>query len=206
MKKSLRVMAVAAAATTVALIPAAAQAVPLDVDYDAVGTATIASTGSTIDLGPTTLSTTVDSEGGPGSLTGTLPLDPTTVEFKAAGFLPVKATVSFEEAAPITGQLVRDGALTRVESTASYFIKLSDVKVAGLPAFVGNNCQTEDPVQIPANTPAGGNFNIVAGGSLEGEFSIGDFERCGLTTGIINLLVPGDGNTVQLDVSNGRLG
>lgn len=206
MKKSLRMLAVSGAATTLALIPAAAQAVPLDVEYDASGSVTIASTGSTIDIAPTTLSTTIESAGGPGSLTGSLPLAPSRVEFKSIGFVPVEATVSYEEAAPITGQLVRDGLLTRVEATASYFIKLSDVRIAGLPAFVGSHCQTRDPVQIPANTPDGETFNIVTGGTLAGEFSIGNFEHCGLNTLLINLIIPGDGNTVQLDVSNGRLG
>lgn len=206
MKKLLRALAVTGAATALALIPVSAQAVPLGVDYDASGSVTIASTGSTTEIAATTLSTTIDSAGGPGSLTGSLPLAPSTVEFKVIGFVPVKATVSYEEAAPITGQLVRDGALTRVESTASYFIKLSNVKIAGLPGFVGSHCQTKNPVQIPANTPDGETFNIVTGGTLAGEFSIGNFEHCGLSTLLINLLVPGDGNTVQLDVSNGRIG
>ena len=205
-KTALRTLAVGAAATALALAPTSANAVPLDVDYDAVGTSTIASTGGTIPIGPTVLSSTVDSAGGPGSLTGSLPIPSVTTEFKAAGFLPIKATVHFEEAAPVTGQLVRDGRLTRVESEASYFIRLSDVKAAFIfPAFVGSNCRTKEPVTIPANTPPGETFNIVTGGNLEGEFTIGDFENCNLTTGIINALVPGDGNTAEIAVSNGRI-
>ncbi|WP_375001741.1 hypothetical protein [Aeromicrobium sp. CTD01-1L150] len=205
MKKTPRLLAAAGAAAALALVPTSANAAPLDIDYDATGHTVIASTGSTIEIAPTTLSTTVDSAGGPGSLTGTLPLAPSSVEFKALGFAPIKATVSYDEAAPVTGQLVRDGALTRVESTASYYIKLSNVRVAGIPAFVGNNCRTAEPVQIPANTPAGETFNIVSGGTLAGEFSIGDFQNCRLTTGMINLLIPGDGNTAEIEVSNGRI-
>ncbi len=203
--KLTRTLAASAAAIALVLLPTTANAVPLDVDYDVVGTTTIASTGGTIDITPTVLSSTVDSAGGPGSLTGSLPLNATTTTFDAFGFVPITATVSYEEAAPIAGQLVRDGRLTRVESTASYYLKLTDVKIGFFPAFVGNNCRTAEPVQIPANTPAGENFNIVAGGTLTGEFTIGEFENCNLATGPINALIPGEGNTVELQVSNGRI-
>lgn len=203
--KLTRTLAASGAAIALALLPFAASAAPLDVDYDVVGSTTIASTGSTIAITPTTLSSTVDSAGGPGSLSGTLPLNPTTTEFKAIGFVPIKATVSYEEAAPVTGQLVRDGRVTRVESTASYYLKLTNVSVGYIPAFVGNSCRTAEPVVIPADTPPGEAFNIVSGGTLAGEFTIGDFENCNLATGAINAMIPGDGNTVELQVSNGRI-
>ncbi|MFB9314527.1 hypothetical protein [Nocardioides plantarum] len=181
-----------------------AQAATLDVTYDAVGTSTIKSTGSVVDLGPTTLTTALESADG--SFTGHLPLPTSTAEFKLAGFLPVQATVDFIEAAPVTGALVRSGATTTVTSTATYFIKLSHVKIGGIPAFVGNQCRTAAPVVIPANSPAGQTFNIISGGRLAGTYTIGSFQNCNLSTGLLNLIVPGAGNTVDLTVSNGRLG
>ena len=60
-------------------------------------------------------------------------------------------------------------------------------------------------MSIPANTPEGEVFSITKGGNLKGYFTIGNFENCGLNTLLINLLIPGAGNTSELSVSNGRL-
>lgn len=185
------------------MTPQAASAATLGVDYDASGSSHIASTDSTIELKPTTLS--VEVESADGSFTGHLPLADTTTNFNAIGLVPVSATVSFVEAAPITGNLITEGTTTRIESTASYYIKLSNVKLAGIPAYVGNHCQTKQPVSIPADTPAGETFHILRGGNLTGEYTIGDFEDCFLQTALINLIVPGSGNTAQLVASNARL-
>lgn len=181
-----------------------AHAATLDVTYDAVGTSTIASTGSVVELGPTTLTTALESTDG--SFTGHLPLPTTTAEFNLVGVVPVQATVDFVEAAPVTGNLVRSGATTTVTSTATYYVKLSHVKIAGIPAFVGNQCRTAAPVVIPADSPAGETFNIISGGRLAGTYTIGSFQNCNLSTGLLNLIVPGAGNTVDLTVANGRLG
>lgn len=197
MKRSLALVGAVAVLTA---IPLAAQAAPLDATYDASGTSHIAKTNSDVQIKPTTLTMTADSV--TAELVGHMPIPDTSTEFNVIGFLPVKATVSFVEAAPVTGKLLR-GA---VQTTASYYIKLSNVKVLGFPTFAGPYCQTKDPVSIPANTPPGATFNILTGGPLHGEFTIGNFEHCGLNTWLINALVPGAGNTVDLNVSNGVLG
>jgi hypothetical protein len=44
-------------------------------------------------------------------------------------------------------------------------------------------------------------FNVLAGGTLTGTYTIGNFAHCGLTTGLVNLLVPGSGNTVSLTLA-----
>ncbi|MDN5896390.1 MAG: hypothetical protein L0H93_20515 [Nocardioides sp.] len=191
-----------AGAASVALValPSAAHAVELTADYDASGTSHIASTDSDIWIKPTTLSVTVDMT--TSAISGHLPLKPADTKFHVAGFLPVKAQVNFEEAAPLTGKLGRG----RVDTQASYFLRLSDVLIGGIPSPVGSNCRTKEPVVISASTPEGGTFNLDSGGKLTGEYAIGDFEDCLLNTGMINLLVPGTGNTLDVDVANGRLG
>jgi hypothetical protein len=180
---------------------AAAPAATLNVAYDASGTSTIAKTGSNVNLGPTTLTTAINPDG---TFTGHLPLPPTSTSFKALGLLPTTATVTFVEAAPLTGVLKSQPKPT-ISSTASVYIKLSDVTVAGLPALVGDHCQTADPVSIPAATPDGQVFNVTTGGTLQGTFTVGNFENCGLTTPLLNLLVPGSGNTVTIQLTNGRI-
>lgn len=186
-----------------ALAPAAAHAATLDLDYDAVGTAYIASTNSTINLGPSTLTTHLDLD--VSDFTGNLPLPGTTTRFEVLGFIPVTADVAFVPTAPLNGHLAASGFTLSVTSTATYHIKLSNIKIVGFPTFTGPFCRTKNPVTIPANTPTGQSFDLIAGGNLTGQFSIGNFQNCGLNTGLINLLIPGSGNTANIQVSNGRI-
>ena len=191
------------AGAAIALVPAAAHAATIiPIAYDAVGTTHIAKTNSDIALGPTTLTTDLDVESG--DFTGHLPLPGTRTEFKIAGFLPVSANVDFIEAAPVQGHINLAGDIASVNSTAKYYVKLSNVKVAGFPTFAGSNCKTKAPVSIPADTEPGVGFDLVNGGRLVGTYTIGAFENCGINTPLINVLVPGAGNTVKIDVSNGQ--
>lgn len=202
-----RVMVLAAVGASMLIaVPGTASAgtagpVVLTVAYDVSGTSTVAKTNSTIDLGPATLTVGLDAQG---NFTGTLPLPPATTSFKALGLLPTTATVNFVPAGPVTGALSAHPNVM-ITSTATYYLRLSDVSVAGLPAFVGDHCQTKQPVTIPANTPDGQTFNITAGGTVTGTYTIGDFDDCALMTPLINLLVPGAGNTVSLQLSNGHI-
>jgi len=172
-------------------------------EHDVVGSTHIAAPDSDVALGPTTLHTDLDVD--TGDFTASLPLPGTTSEFALAGFIPVKAHVDFVPAAPVQGHLDFVGSDIKVTSTAQYYVKLSDIKIAGFPTFTGPNCRTVDPVTIPANTPADGVFDLINGGELEGTYSIGDFQNCGLNTWLINAVVPGDDNTLDLQVSNGRI-
>jgi hypothetical protein len=193
----------AAAAATVAMSTSGAQAVTLNVAYDATGTSHVNHTDSDLWIKPTTLSLGVESADG--TFTGHLPILPADTKFHVLGLLPIKAQVNFIEAAPLTGALHQTANGIQVTSSASYYIRLSDVLVAGIPTYVGDHCQTADPVVIEADTPAGSSFDLDNGGELTGTFSIGDFQNCFLETGLINLLVPGSGNTIDLTLSNGRI-
>ncbi len=184
-------------------MPTAANAVTLNVEYDATGWSHINTTDSDLWIKPTTLSLAMESDDG--TFTGHMPLQPADTKFHLLGFLPVKAQVNFIEAAPVTGSIAYVDGANKVTSTASYYIRLSDVLIGGLPAFVGNNCRTKVPVTIPANTPAGESFDVTNGGRLVGEYTIGAFQNCGLQTFILNQIVPGHGSTIDLNVSNGRI-
>ena len=180
---------------------AAPVAKKLTVRYDAVGTSTIAKPNSTVTLGPATLRTRLAPDG---SFTARLPLPPTTSTFKVLGFVPIAATVTFVPSGVATGKLTFTGATGSVTTTASYFLKLSNVKAGGIPTLVGSNCQTAAPVTIPLSTPAGQAFDLTTGGTVSGTFTIGNFANCGLTTLLLNALVPGPGNTASITLSNGR--
>lgn len=196
-------IALAALAAGVAVAAPADAATTLPVSYDASGSTLVKKPNSTVQLGPSVLHTNLAADG---SFTGSLALPPTTSEFKVIGLLPVKATVNFIPVGDVVGKLSTVGGKQRVAATAQYTIKLSNVTLAGLPAFVGNSCQTKAPVTIPIATPAGGSFNITTGGTVGGTYTIGQFGNCGLTTFLVNQLVPGPGNTLTFTLSNGRIG
>ncbi|GAA3661358.1 hypothetical protein GCM10022237_21570 [Nocardioides ginsengisoli] len=181
-----------------------AHAALLRVTYDAGGTTRVATTGSTIALGPSTLSVSLEST--TGDFTGTLPLPPAPTTFAAVGLIPMSAEVIFEEAAPLTGHLAPkpDGTGSQIRATARYYLRLSNVRVAGLPTFAGPSCRTVAPVTIPMATPDDESFAVFVGGHVSGSYAIGPFANCGLDTLLVNALVPGDGNTVDLDLSNPR--
>lgn len=182
--------------------PASAQTT--NVDYDANGTTTIASNGSTITLGPAVMNSRVETDG---TFTGDMALPGAHTSFKVIGFVPVSANVNFEPVGPTTGVLIRSGRNRILESESQYYVRLSNIKVAGIPTLAGSNCRTADPVVVPADTPDGEFFNIASGGRLVGEYSIGNFKSCGLLgaqTHLINALIPGGGNTIELNLTDGR--
>lgn len=199
-----RCIAVVAAGAALGLTPIAAHAASiLTLTHDAVGTSYIKKTKSTVALKPTTLTTHLDLD--TGAITGSLPLPATSTEFKVAGLVPVTANVDFVPVGDVTGSIDLNGALATVDATAKYYVKLSNVKILGLPGFAGNACQTKVPVTIPVSTPAGEGFDLIGGGNLTGTYTIGAFTSCGINTGLINLLVPGPGNTVNIQAADGAV-
>ena len=159
--------------------------------YPVNGTTTIASTNSSMALGPGTLAAVLDV--GTGAITGNLTLPPATGSFTEFGIVPVTATAAFIQVGQITGQDVNGG----ITSTAQETIRLTDLKVAGLDIPIGPHCQTVTPATI--NLTSGTGFNVLIGGPVNGTYTIPDFGDCGLLiTPVLNLLLPGPGNTISL--------
>ncbi|MFD1860388.1 hypothetical protein EHW97_14945 [Aeromicrobium camelliae] len=189
-------------AAALALTTSPAHAETINVDYDVNGTTVTAGTGSAITLGPAVMHSFVEEDG---SFTGDMVLPGTRTSFNLAGFIPITADVNFEPTGPTTGQLTRVNRQRTLASTSTYYVRLSNLRVGFFPLFAGANCRTSDPVTVPANTPEGEFFDIATGGRLVGEYTIGEFENCGLNTGVINSVIPGDGNTIELNLTNGRI-
>ena len=191
------------AAATPALASPAAPTAPSDstvsVSYPVTGSTFIKAIGSTIDLGPGTLSTTADLT--TSTLTGTLTLPPATGSFKELGLIPVTATTEMIQDGTATGTV--NFTTNAVTTTATDTIKLTSLKVAGVPIFVGPSCETS-PTTIAVSSQAG--FNVLNGGTLSGTYTIPPFAHCGLATLLINLTLPGPGNTISLTLGKGTLG
>lgn len=213
MRRRLTLLAASAAAAVAGIAAAtpalaspgapAAPAAPSDstvsVSYPVTGSTFIKAIGGAIELGPGTLSTTADLT--TSTLTGTLTLPPATGSFKELGLIPVTATTEMIQDGTATGTV--NFTTNAVTTTATDTIKLTSLKVAGVPILVGPSCETS-PATISVSSQAG--FNVLNGGTLSGTYTIPPFAHCGLATLLINLTLPGPGNTISLTLGKGTLG
>jgi hypothetical protein len=200
-RKASVLLAAAIAATVVGVgsSPAAAAA-DLTATYPINGVSHIASNDSDLPLGPGTLRATVSLD--TGALTAAVTLPPATGSFKELGIIPVTATVELTESEPTTGSLdLNTGAM---QSTSHVTLRLTRLTIAGLPALVGSRCQTVEPAEIPLTSQPG--FSVLRGGVVSGTYTIPKFEHCLLNTGLINLVIPGPGNTLSLTLGPAVLG
>jgi hypothetical protein len=191
----------APAISAAAAAPAAAADSILNGHYPVTGGSTfIKKINTTVPIGAGTLSSSVDLN--TGSSTSTLSLPPASVSFNALGLVPVTSTVELIQNGPATGTV--DFANNTVTSTASVTLKIDSMTVAGIPVPIGDRCESKAPTSVTVNSAAG--FSIGNGGTLNGTYTIPAFSHCGLQTLLINLLIPGPGNTITLNLGPLQLG
>ncbi len=168
--------------------------------YPVTGSTFIKAPNFTLALGPGTLSSTVDVI--TGKVTATLSLPPATGTFKQFGIIPVTATTQFINDGPTTGTVnLTTGA---VQSTSKIILRLVDLKVAGADVPVGPSCQTSAPAVVRVASQPG--FSVLKGGNLAGTYTIPQFANCELATALINLTIPGPGNTLTLTLGKPTFG
>ena len=92
-----------------------------------------------------------------------------------------------------TGTLESNGGIL---ATSQITLKLTSLKVAGIPIPVGRSCETSAPTTIILTSQPG--FNALTGGTVSGTYTIPRFAHCLLATPLINLTLPGPGNTISL--------
>jgi hypothetical protein len=191
-------VAVVAAATLVASSASAYADTTLDATYPVNGSSYLATPGATLPLGPGKLAADVDLN--TGAITATLTLPNATGSFKELGLIPVTATAQLINDGPTTGTInPSNGDIT---TTSLITMKIVSLSVAGIPQPIGNSCETSTPVSVTVNSQPG--FNILKGGNLAGTYTIPDFANCGLETLLINLTLPGSGNTITLTLGKAK--
>jgi hypothetical protein len=181
----------AAGAIMASAAPASAQTT-VTVQYPVTGSTMIQKLNATAELGPGTLTSTVNLS--TGAVTASLTLPPASVSYEELGLVPVTATTAFINDGPTTGTVNLDtGAVT---TTSHIIMQITSLTVAGLPVPVPKGCESAKPATVTVNSLPG--FNIVNGGSLSGTYTIPRFAHCGLETPVFNLTIPGPGNTITL--------
>ncbi len=179
---------------------AAAADTTVTVSYPVTGSTFIKAINSTVPLGPGTLTTTADLT--TSTLTGTLVLPPSTGSFKELGLIPVTATTELIQDGPATGTV--NFSTKAVQTTTQSTLKVTRLTAAGISIPVGNSCETRTPATITVSSQPG--FNVLSGGTLTGTYTIPRFAHCGLATLLINLTLPGPGNTISLTLGAGTIG
>jgi len=125
-----------------------------------------------------------------------------TGSFQQLGIIPVTATTQFINDGPTTGRLNLQTGTVRTKSKIT--LRIVSLTVAGLNVPVGSSCQTKSPAVVRLTSQPG--FNVLQGGSLAGGYRIPDFSGCGLATVLINLTIPGGGNTITLKLGKAKVG
>jgi len=200
-----RLAAIAVGTTLLAAAGAAATAgsasadTIVNVHYALTGTTFIKKLNTTVNLGSGTLASTVDLTTGASSSTLTLP--PATASVKEFGIIPVVATTEMIQNGPATGTVNLN--TNTITSTASVTLKITNLTIAGIAAPLGGNCQTS-PFSVTLSSGPG--FTVGGGGPVSGSFTIPAFRHCGLSTLLINLTIPGPGNTLNLTLGQLQLG
>lgn len=135
---------------------------------------------------------------------------PVRSTFLGFGFVPVTATLSLTERGPIS--IVSVSGVTKppypikVTATSRVAIKVSDVKVNGVPLAVGPSCQAAYPAKLVLvghgfNTLPPRGYTVPTGGPLSGTLTIPPFVHCGVTQNLDPLLtgsIAGAGNFAKM--------
>jgi hypothetical protein len=193
------VTVLAAGATVAATAGPASASSSVHVRYRVTGSTYIKAPNFTLDLGPGKLRTTANLR--KGKLTASLSLPNATGSFTEAGIIPVTATTQFINDGPTTGRV--NTSTGAVSTTSKITLRIVSLTVAGIPVSVGNSCETENAVVVDLASQPG--FNVLSGGNLAGDYTIGDFSGCGLATLLINLTIPGSGNTISLKLGKAKI-
>jgi hypothetical protein len=188
-----------AAATGPALANSASPDAKLHAIYKVNGNTYIKAPNFTLTLGPGRLASTVDTS--TGKLTANLSMPNATGSFEQLGIIPVTATTQFINDGPTTGRLNLTTGAVRTKSKIT--LRIVSLTVAGLPVPVGNSCQTKNAVVVRLASKPG--FNALKGGTVAGVYTIPDFSGCGLATVLINLTIPGSGNTITLKLGKAKI-
>jgi hypothetical protein len=188
------------AAVAFAATPASASTgTTLKVKYPVNGSTFLKAANATITLGPGTLKSKVNLT--TGAVTASLNLPPATGSFTELGLVPVTATTAFLQNGPTTGTINLDtGAVT---TTSSITLQITSLSVAGIPVPVGPSCESATPASVTLTSQAG--FSIVKGGTVSGTYTVPDFANCGLVTPVLNLTIPGPGNTISLTLGKAHV-
>jgi len=169
--------------------------------FDLEGTSTLAKSNSVLPLsGSIDAVLTLSSQ----TFVADLALDRTTVMIPVIkGFRKWSstATIEFETVGDTAGSLAGGQLVSETE----LFIKVPKVTVPvfGFPIRIGGGaeCKIGETTTIVLQSAEGETFNPLSGGMVTGTYDIPELEHCGVLTGLLNLYVAGENNTISAQLN-----
>ena len=173
--------------------PAGADTV-FPINYTVNASTTLAKLHQTVTVPPGSFKGSIDLT--TGTLTGNLTLPPASTTVSLAGIGLAKATFELSPVKPVIGHVTLK--TLAVTATAQFNVLVTSLEPLSLPLnLVGNTCGTSQPVSVTFS----GKFSLSSNSAFTGTYTIPPLSRCGLTTPVLNLVIPGPGNVFNASFS-----
>ncbi|AMY23509.1 hypothetical protein HQO38_03170 [Rhodococcus fascians] len=190
----------------------------LPITFQADTTTVIAKTGQPVVFPTTALATDVDLVGG--TVTGTLALPQASADLKLGPATLANFTISIVDATPVSGTIAAGGPAEapqlELNVAQSFKIRIDSVKPLGIGGTgssgsaaldlipPGSNCVTSETT---ANlTGALDAIDLIqnneADTHVKGTYTIPQFQNCGTYTSLLNGLIAGPNNTLDVHLTN----
>ena len=126
-----------------------------------------------------------------GDLVGNLTLPPASKSISLFGLPIASTTFAMSQAEPITGHV--DLATMTVTVDASFNFAIKKAALSFLPwlNLVGNSCRGTSPINVSMTGP----ISLTGASSFTASYTLPKLTGCGFLTPILNLIIPGPGNT-----------
>lgn len=204
-----------ALATMVAAPASAADTLPITFQADT--TTIIAKTGQPVVFPTTDLVTDVDLVGG--TVTGTLALPQASADLKLGPATLANFTISIVDPTPVSGTLTQGGPAEAptldLAVQQSFKIRIDSVKPLGIDTGsagsasvdlipAGSNCVTaETTAELTGSLDAIDLIqNNQADAHVKGTYTIPQFQNCGAFTSVLNGIIAGPGNSLDVHLTN----
>lgn len=166
-----------------------ASAAPIPINWDVNASTHIKSLGMDVVVPTGTFNGSVDLA--TGNLTGDLSLPPASKSIKLLGLPIASTTFAMSQAKPITGHV--DLATMTVTVNASFNFAITQASLSALPwlNLVGRSCRGRAPIDVSMTGPV----DLSGPSSFTATYTLPKLTGCGILTPILNLIIPGSGNT-----------
>ncbi len=126
-----------------------------------------------------------------GDLTGNLNLPPAAKTIKLFGVPVATATFAMTENGPITGHVDLSTMQVTVNSSFNFSIKSATLSFLPWWNIVGNSCQGTQPINVSMSGPV----SLTGSQTFSSTYTLPKLKHCGFATPLMNLIIPGGGNT-----------
>lgn len=126
-----------------------------------------------------------------GALTGNLNLPAASKTIRLFGLPLATVTFAMSQNGPITGHVDLATMTVTVDSSFNFSIPRATASIFPWWNIVGNSCRGTQPIDVSMAGPV----NLTGSQTFTADYTLPKLQDCGFSTPLLNLIVPGDGNT-----------